>query len=180
MGVLPEPSLVIALVNVAVEMAILEWVAISSSRGSSRPRDWICVSSVFCIGRMQHKGSQVLCVGECRVLATGLPDIFSFDAPHQVVFWWEVLISSEGVEWVESWKNASPIVDRRKEQGIFCGSSGGCVLRSFVVLWQGAEGYVSLERTPYNQERVVLCCGGWEWVGEDWLLLVTRNAIQLD
>ena len=30
---------------------ILEWVAISSSRGSSPPRDWICISWVFCIGR---------------------------------------------------------------------------------------------------------------------------------
>ena len=29
----------------------LEWVAISSSRGSSRPRDWTLVSCVFCIGR---------------------------------------------------------------------------------------------------------------------------------
>ena len=34
---------------------ILEWVAISASRGSSWPRDWTCFSWVFCIGR------QVLC-----------------------------------------------------------------------------------------------------------------------
>ena len=30
---------------------ILEWVAISSSRGSSQPRDWTQVSHIFCIGR---------------------------------------------------------------------------------------------------------------------------------
>ena len=30
---------------------ILEWVAISSSRGFSRPRDRKCVSSISCIGR---------------------------------------------------------------------------------------------------------------------------------
>ena len=30
---------------------ILEWVVISSSRGSSWPRDWTCVSCVSCIGR---------------------------------------------------------------------------------------------------------------------------------
>ena len=30
---------------------ILEWVAISSCKGSSRPRDWTCVSNVSCIGR---------------------------------------------------------------------------------------------------------------------------------
>ena len=30
---------------------MLEWVAISSSRGSSGPRDWTCVSCSSCIGR---------------------------------------------------------------------------------------------------------------------------------
>ena len=30
---------------------ILEWVNISSSWGSSKPRDWTCVSCVSCIGR---------------------------------------------------------------------------------------------------------------------------------
>ena len=34
---------------------ILEWVAISSSRGSSRPSHWTCVSGVSCIGK------QILC-----------------------------------------------------------------------------------------------------------------------
>ena len=30
---------------------IFEWVAISSSRGSSQPRNWTCVSYISCIGR---------------------------------------------------------------------------------------------------------------------------------
>ena len=30
---------------------ILEWVAISFSRASSRPRNWTCISCVSCIGR---------------------------------------------------------------------------------------------------------------------------------
>ena len=30
---------------------VLEWIAISFSRGSSQPRDWTRVSWVFCIGR---------------------------------------------------------------------------------------------------------------------------------
>ena len=30
---------------------VLEWVAIPFSRGSSRPRDWTCISCVSCIGR---------------------------------------------------------------------------------------------------------------------------------
>ena len=34
-----------------LQAIILEWVAISFSRGSSRPRDWTCVSWVSCIGR---------------------------------------------------------------------------------------------------------------------------------
>jgi len=34
-----------------LQARILEWVAISSSRGSSPPRDGNCVSCVSCIGR---------------------------------------------------------------------------------------------------------------------------------
>ena len=34
-----------------LQSRILEWVTISSSRGSSRPRDWTCVSFITCIGR---------------------------------------------------------------------------------------------------------------------------------
>ena len=33
------------------QLWILEWVAISSSRGSSWPRDWNSISGIFCIGR---------------------------------------------------------------------------------------------------------------------------------
>ena len=41
---------------------ILEWIAIPFSRGSSRPRDWSCVSCGPCIGRwilyiLSHQGS---------------------------------------------------------------------------------------------------------------------------
>ena len=42
---------------------VLEWIAISSSRGSSWPRDWTRVSRVSCIGRrvlpLSHWGSHV-------------------------------------------------------------------------------------------------------------------------
>ena len=34
-----------------LQAGILEWVAISSSRGSSRPRDRTCISCVSCIGK---------------------------------------------------------------------------------------------------------------------------------
>ena len=30
---------------------MLEWVAVPSSRGSSLPRDWTCISKVSCIGK---------------------------------------------------------------------------------------------------------------------------------
>ena len=33
------------------QVRLLEWVAISSSRGSSWPRDWTCVSCISCIAR---------------------------------------------------------------------------------------------------------------------------------
>ena len=40
------------------QAGILEWVAISSSRGSSRPRDQTCISCVSCIGRQFfHRGT---------------------------------------------------------------------------------------------------------------------------
>ena len=34
-----------------LQVRILEWVSISYSRGPSWPRDWTCVSYIFCIGR---------------------------------------------------------------------------------------------------------------------------------
>ena len=34
-----------------LQARILDWVAISSSRGSSQPRDQTCISCVSCIGR---------------------------------------------------------------------------------------------------------------------------------
>ena len=34
-----------------LQARILEWVAISSRRRSSWPRDWTCISCIYCIGR---------------------------------------------------------------------------------------------------------------------------------
>ena len=44
-------SLPVSSVNEILQARILEWVAISSSRGSSRPRDRTWVSCVYCMGR---------------------------------------------------------------------------------------------------------------------------------
>ena len=45
-------------VHAIPQARIVEWVAISSSRGSSPPRDLICVSCISCIGRrtLHHLG----------------------------------------------------------------------------------------------------------------------------
>ena len=45
-----------------LQARILEWVAMPSSRESSQPRDWTCVSWISCIGRrilyhLNHRGS---------------------------------------------------------------------------------------------------------------------------
>ena len=34
-----------------LQARILQWVAMPSSRGSSKPRDWTCISYISCIGR---------------------------------------------------------------------------------------------------------------------------------
>ena len=46
-----ECSLPGSCVHRVFQARILEWVAISFSRGSSWPRDWTCVSYIYCIGR---------------------------------------------------------------------------------------------------------------------------------
>ena len=40
-----------SLVHRISQARMLEWVVISSSRGSSWPRDWTCVSCISCIGK---------------------------------------------------------------------------------------------------------------------------------
>ena len=50
-----------------LQARIVEWVVISYSRGSSRPRDRTQVSCIFCIGRhilymLNHLGSLILCI----------------------------------------------------------------------------------------------------------------------
>ena len=54
---------------------LLEWVEISSFRGSSRPRDRTCVSSVFCLP-LNHLGNQ-----------DALPHSLSLSLTH--IYLWE-------------------------------------------------------------------------------------------
>ena len=57
---------------------ILEWVAVPSSKGSSRPRDRTRVSYVFCTRRRAlyrwcHLGSPISCPGYCNCLLSRFP-----------------------------------------------------------------------------------------------------------
>ena len=61
---------------------MLEWVAISSSRGSSRPRDrtWVsCIASRFFTVKLQRKFSQLNLVGESIILLHMLRIITSIE-----------------------------------------------------------------------------------------------------
>ena len=62
-----------------LQAKILEWIAMTFFRGSSRPRDQTCISYVSCIGRqvLYHLGSPVcvcvcvcVCVWSVKVLVT--------------------------------------------------------------------------------------------------------------
>ena len=63
---------------------ILEWVAISFSRGSSWPRDWAHVSFVFCIGRrILYTGAtwEVLCSFHAAAAAKSLQSCLTLCDP---------------------------------------------------------------------------------------------------
>ena len=78
---------------------ILEWVAISFSRGSFRPRDWTCVSCVSCIGRWilycwaTGKLSRTWCCCEVaslsRVRLCATPWTVAHQAPLSMGFSWQ-------------------------------------------------------------------------------------------
>ena len=60
-----------------LQVRILEWVTLSSSRGSSRPKDGTCITCVSCSGRQFfcslvfyhycHLGSPLLLIKQCNL-----------------------------------------------------------------------------------------------------------------
>ena len=55
-----------------LQARVLEWVVMPSSRGSSQPRDWTCISYVSCIGRWVpyhscHLGSPCKTLDESKI-----------------------------------------------------------------------------------------------------------------
>ena len=83
---------------------ILEWVVISSSRGSSRPRDWTDVSCISCIGRQIFyrwgPGEAILswthsktylaatCPPHCWIQWSVLLSSLALAAASQILRWW--------------------------------------------------------------------------------------------
>ena len=59
-----------------LQARILEWVVMPSSRGSSQPRDWICVSYISCIGR------RVLDPGSIAIFPNMTPSSTRFDVKY--------------------------------------------------------------------------------------------------
>ena len=72
---------------------IMEWVAISSSRGSSQPKDWIHISWGSCIAgefffTMSHQGSPTLNF-PCATNSFRYPFTYSFKSPSTVLYPYE-------------------------------------------------------------------------------------------
>ena len=73
-----------------LQTGILEWVAISFSGGSSRPRDQTCISSVSCTGRRvlyqwSHLGSPKRRKGNCRQRLHGAATLKLYDFTYSWV-----------------------------------------------------------------------------------------------
>ena len=105
---------------------ILEWVAISSSRGSSPPRDWNRVSCVSCISRQillapSHLGSSspalsppkffsktALGLPSLQVTGPGiaLPKCSPCEYPHHAFVWVQLKSdTSPNLSWFSTWKD---------------------------------------------------------------------------
>ena len=102
---------------------ILKWVAISSSRGSSQPRDQTLISDIFCIGRQifttappgKHYGpiyqrvKHWLCVGGCVCVVKSIRLFFAEEGG--LIFWvssknwqvWEISLINWSLWLVENW-----------------------------------------------------------------------------
>ena len=59
-----DNSLPVSSVSGILQARILEWIAVPSSRGSSRLRDWIHISYISCIARQCHLGSSLFDMGQ--------------------------------------------------------------------------------------------------------------------
>ena len=76
-------------VHGVIQARTLEWVAIPSSSGSSRPRDRTHVSYVWCIGRrFLYHWATILsgAISNCSVLLSG--NILDTFQPGGLIFWW--------------------------------------------------------------------------------------------
>ena len=70
------------------QVRILKWVAMASSRGSSRPRDWTCSTYVSCTGRqvLYHYQSVSSVTQSCLTLCKPLDcSTLGFPVHHQLL-----------------------------------------------------------------------------------------------
>ena len=76
-----------------LQARILEWVAIPSSRGSSRSRDWTCVSSISCIAggfftsEAPGKALEYIAFQYFSWLQGPLPTLPWFVSPPKFMWW---------------------------------------------------------------------------------------------
>ena len=92
------------------QASILEWVAISFSRGSSRPRDQICIPR---IGRwivylpLSHQGSSLQSLPHLFSLGLGLSTcgvcLFSPESVHASGLFGDMIVASPDRIWVAIW-----------------------------------------------------------------------------
>ena len=82
-----------------LQARILEWVAISSSRGSSWPRDWTPVSSISCIAggfstsEAPGKALEYIAPQYFSWLQSPLPTLLWFIPPALKLMWWNQMPS---------------------------------------------------------------------------------------
>ena len=81
-----------------LQARILEWVGISSSRGSSRPRDGTHIFGVSCIGAIQEANIMFRKITWGNLLIPKVNSLFSF-ITNSVMWPWASHLSSAGPQW---------------------------------------------------------------------------------
>ena len=89
-----------------LQARILEWVAICSSRGSSQPKDWTCISCVSCIGRriLYHWATWEAHTPPCVNIASGKAVV------------WRRALSSGLCDDLDGWDKGVLLLGRRSKR----------------------------------------------------------------
>ena len=96
-----------------LQARILEWVGIFSSRGSSQPRDWVCMS--FMDGQMLYhwptwrRVVAQSCPTLCDPMDCSLPGSSVHGSLQARILEWVAISSSRGSSWPRDWTQVSCI-----------------------------------------------------------------------